>query len=148
MNIFASFEPIFMWFWDEIPHSWGFTQLWVFTQWWEANENWLFQFWPITGVLTQWWGTNRIVFLPGGKWSDWLRVICFVFKIVVPKHRFCKLQNVWNVCEFGSDYKISPNPNWPHPKLDQPQIGPIPNWFELQIGPRPKLVPSSNWPQS
>ena len=105
MNIFASFEPIFMWFWDEIPHPWGFTQLWVFTQWWEANENWLFQFWPITGVLTQWWGTNRIVFLPGGKWSDWLRVICFVFKIVVPKHRFCKLQNVWNVCEFGSDYK-------------------------------------------
>ena len=92
MNIFASFEPIFMWFWDEIPHPWGFTQLWVFTQWWEANENWLFQFWPITGVLTQWWGTNRIVFLPGGKWSDWLRVICFVFKIVVPKHRFCKLQ--------------------------------------------------------
>ena len=39
-----------------------------------------------------------------GKWSDWLRVICFVFKTVVPKHRFCKLQNVWNVCEFGSDY--------------------------------------------
>ena len=30
---------------------------------------------------------------------------CFVFKTVVPKHRFCKLQNVWNVCEFGSDYK-------------------------------------------
>ena len=29
---------------------------------------------------------------------------CFVFKTVVPKHRFCKLQNVWNVCEFGSDY--------------------------------------------
>ena len=26
------------------------------------------------------------------KWSDWLRVICFVFKIVVPKHRLCKLQ--------------------------------------------------------
>ena len=39
-----------------------------------------------------------------GKWYDWLRVICFVFKTVVPKHRFCKLQNVWNVCEFGSDY--------------------------------------------
>ena len=42
--------------------------------------------------------------LQEGKWSDWLRVICFVFKTVVPKHRFCKLQNVWNVCEFGSDY--------------------------------------------
>ena len=69
---------------------------------------------------------------------------CFVFKTVVPKHRFCKLQNVWNVCEFGSDYKISPNPNWPHPKLDRPQIGPIPNWFQLQIGPRPKLNPILN----
>ena len=34
----------------------------------------------------------RLFSLQEGKWSDWLRVICFVFKTVVPKHRFRKLQ--------------------------------------------------------
>ena len=82
---------------------------------WATNENWLFHFWLIMWQQR----TNQIVFPPGRESSligqsdcfpprgendpiGWES--CFVFKTVVPKHRFCKLQNVWNVCEFGSDY--------------------------------------------
>ena len=53
--------------------------------------------------------TNWIVF-PLRRENDLIGwVICFVFHCatlcnIVQQHRFCKLLNVWNVCEFGSDY--------------------------------------------
>ena len=77
---------------------------WKLAQFEQAMRIDYFIFWPISECLLKKSNQSDCFPLQGGKWSDWLRVICFVFKTVVPKHRFCKLQNVWNVCEFGSDY--------------------------------------------
>ena len=77
------------------------------------------------------WLANQIVFPPRGEndligWESF-----FVFKTVVPKHRFCKLQNVWNVCEFGSDYTLN--------KYDPKNYAPV-SWYTKLRFYKPFLV--------